>query len=1029
MNNPILPDWQNKNVIHKKRLRPHCTFVPYGSSDAAQAAVRGESDLILSLDGQWKFFYSETPGLAPEGFELPEYDVAGWDEITVPGCWQFFGYGIKNYIPRDYPFPVDPPFVPQENPTGCYRTEFSLPCGWSGKRVSIVFDGVCSSFHLYINGVFAGFSQGSHLPAEFDITALLRPGLNTLAVRVYQWSYSTYLESQDMWRFNGIFRGVRLVARGEAMIRDIFVKTAFINEDYNDARLNIDVELDGALTGCFVEASLTDESDRELMCTVVAAEPDVKISKIINSPLKWSAEEPNLYKLLLTLRSREVVFEAINLNVGFRQVEIKDAMLLVNGKQVKLKGVNRHDTHPDLGYAVSYDAMVKDIILMKRHNINTVRTSHYPNDPRWLELCDRYGLYVIDETDLETHGFKTTGDIAEISNDPSWEELYLERAERMVERDKNHPSIIIWSLGNESGSGCNHRAMARWIKGRDATRPILYEGALEDDYVDINTRMYSSVDICRKVGMRSDDPRPFFLCEYAHAMGNGPGSLADYQDLFYKYDRLIGGCVWEWADHGMRSIDGQGREYFKYGGDFGDWPNGGFFCIDGLCTTDREPHTGLINFKKVIEPVQAEDVDVAVGKVRLINRLDITDLSHLQGYWTVYRDGAVWDGGMFELPFIAPHGKKIVSLVYERPVIDGYEYILDLSFRLKRDTLWAKSGYELAHTQLPFPVKKQKRTIPLSKMEPVAAIDAGGKITVKGNGFSVRFCKTGGTLESLCFRGSEMIYRGPKLNVWWAPTDNDWSRGCGVEMIWRKAGLDHLRHYVKRVELTEATEYFAKIMVEARLATPGLYPAFDVLYVYTVYGSGDITIAAEVKPGKITLQEGLPELPKIGLQMMLMPGYEYIDWYGRGPHESYSDRKESAFVGIYGGSVDEQFENYVHPQENGNKTDVRWVSLTNQRGMGLIADGTQLINVSVRHYTDDNLTQARHTNELERIDEIVLNLDHLVSGVGSGSCGPQTLEKYRVKPEQTAFSIRLRPYSKDEYDPADLWERIPGDLL
>ncbi|MDR0405682.1 MAG: DUF4981 domain-containing protein, partial [Clostridiales bacterium] len=1018
MSNTTLPDWQNMNIIHRGRLASHCTLLPYGSAAGALSGQRGGSEFFRLLSGEWRFRYCETEALAPGGFERPDYDADAWDNITVPGCWQFFGYGVKNYLNTRYAFPVDPPTVPYETPAGCYLTEFTLPEQWevtprNDKKINLFFDGVCGAFHLWVNGHAAGFSQGSHLPSEFDVTPYLVSGKNRLAVKVYQWSYASYLEAQDMWRFNGIFRDVYLVARGETRVADLHTNTVF-DGAYRNAVLNIKLRIDGKTDGRRAAVSLLDENGGTVFREEYPCAAEVNISREISSPLQWSAETPHLYSLVTELLADGGVIEAVKTNIGFRQVEIKNAMLLVNGKQVKLKGVNRHDTHPDLGYAVTLDAMIKDITLMKQHNINTVRTSHYPNDPRWLDLCDAYGLYVIDETDIETHGFNDVGYFGKISDDPAWEALYVDRAERMVERDKNHPSIIMWSLGNESGNGCNHRAMAAWIRSRDTSRPIHYEGAEEADYVDVFSRMYADVEFCRKVGERENDPRPFFQCEYAHAMGNGPGSLQDYQDLYDKYDRLIGGCVWEWADHAMRVTDENGTEYFKYGGDFGDWPHDGCFCVDGLCTPDRTPHTGLINYKKVIQPVRVYDSDCINGIVEIANKYDITDLARLQGYWSLLRDGETIQSGLLADLEVPPHGRVKARVPFDKTLPrEGAEYLLNFSFRLKNDTLWAKSGHEVAYEQIALPTAAKKTAAPIAAMPPVSVLDREHKIAVEGDGFRAVFCKIAGTLESLAFHGAELLSKGPALNVWWAPTDNDQPGGDGFEKSWREAGLDRLRQYTRGTSLTETARNYAVVTVDAVLAAPSFLPAFRVKYTYTVYGSGDIVLKTDVTPGNVRYDRPLPNLPKLGLRMILKKGFDHMRWYGRGPHESYSDRNESALLGVYGGTVDAQFENHIRPQENGNKTDVRWLAETNLRGIGVFADGLSPLNVSARHYTDENLTAAAHTNELERIDEVVLNLDHLVSGVGSGSCGPKTLEQYRVNPADTCFTVRLRPFSGD----------------
>ena len=1014
------------NVIHKGRTASHCTYIPYSSMEKALSKNRDSSDRFLLLNGEWKFFYSEIEALSPHGFEQPDYDVTNWGDITVPGCWQFFGFGTKNYINARYAFPVTPPFVPYENPTGCYRREVSLPDSWDGKNIHIVFNGVCNSFHLWVNGKAVGYSQGSHLPSEFDLTPFLQKGKNTLAVKVYQWSYSSYLEAQDMWRLNGIFRDVALVYKEQTSLEDFHVGTSF-DADYNNSVLDIAVKIGGVKDGQTVSVILFDKENNPVYSEEKPAKSTVTFTKEISSPLKWSAEEPNLYTLALVLKDGDIT-EATCINVGFRKVEIKNAMLLVNGKQVKLKGVNRHDTNPDTGYTVSLDNMITDITLMKQHNINTVRTSHYPNDPRWLDLCDTYGLYVIDETDLETHGFGDVYNISLISEDPKWEKLYLDRAERMLERDKNHPSIIIWSLGNESGNGYNLRKMSEFIKSKDLTRPIHYEGAREDDYVDIFSTMYATVDFCKEVGERENDPRPYFQCEYAHAMGNGPGSLQDYQDIYYKYDRIIGGCIWEWAEHGMREHDENGTEFFKYGGDYGDWLNDGCFCIDGLCTPDRKPQTGLLNYKKVIEPVLVTDADILNGKVVITNKYDIIDLSGFQGHWSLVCEGELLQSGLLEELDILPHQSREVTVPYNKALLKpGCEHWISFSFRLKKDTLWAKSGYELACSQIMLPTPPKKELVFASSMSDLSVKETDIDISVKGADFELDFCKIRGTIKRYNFRGAELICKGPALNVWWALIDNDWAYGgTGFEKLWRDAGFEHLQQYVRDVSVGTASKKYIEIAIEASLATPSVMPAFELLYTYTVFGSGDIVIKTDVKSQPVRFGTTLPCIPKMGLQMILNKGYEQMSWYGRGPQESYSDIKEAAALGVYSGSVDEQFVPRVRPQENGSKTDTRWVTLTDSQGYGLLVDGTELLNVSARHYTDDNLLHAGHTNKLHHMDEIVLNIDHKVAGVGSGICGPQTLEKYKVYPEETSFTVRLRAFSANERSANSLSKTVPA---
>ena len=621
-------DWENLSVLHHNREAPHATLVPYPDEAAALAgdghgsacAPLSALPLIQLLNGYWRFKYLPSPRDVPEGFEKPEDAAEGWDAIPVPSCWQMLGYGKPNYTNVHYPYPVDPPRVPQENPVGLYRRTFSVPEGWDGKRVFLTFEGVCSAFYVWVNGKRAGFSKGSHMPAEFDVTRCVRTGENLLAVQVFQWSDGSYLEDQDMWRLNGIFRDVRLTARPEVFVRDVEAR-ALLDERCGHGRLEAVLSLRNSGSrkskALCAAVSLLDPLGRvvekarlELRAGVAAGREATLTGRLrVDAPLLWSAEAPNLYTLLVSLYGEDgAVTEVIRQNVGFRRVEIKGGVFQFNGVPIKLQGVNRHDTHPDLGYAVSLESMIQDITLMKRHNVNAVRTSHYPNDPRWLDLCDRFGLYVVDEADLEAHGFGYEAPLIP-ARMPEFRTAFLDRAMRMVERDKNHPSIMMWSLGNEAGYGPNHVAMADWIRRRDPARLIHYEGERHHPEPrpapvgDVASTMYPTVAELQAEGEKRGDPRPFFMCEYAHAMGNGPGNLREYWETIRAHPRLMGGCVWEWVDHSIRRRTAAGGEWFAYGGDFGDEPNDGNFCIDGLCFPDRIPHTGLIEYKKIIEPV------------------------------------------------------------------------------------------------------------------------------------------------------------------------------------------------------------------------------------------------------------------------------------------------------------------------------------------------------------------------------------------------------------------------------------------
>jgi beta-galactosidase/beta-glucuronidase len=940
-----------------------------------------------------------------------------------------------------YPYPIDPPRVPQENPIGLYRHSFSAPEEWKGRRLFITFEGVCSAFYLWINGQPAGFSKGSHMPAEFDVTKHVRPGKNLLAAQVFQWSDGSYLEDQDMWRFNGIFRDVYLTARPALHLRDVEAR-GMLDQECRDGSVALWVwvrNLGAAKAGAAcVTASLLDargapvaETRLKLAAGLAAGkQAQLRANVRVAAPEKWSAEEPNLYTLLLTLSAKDgKSLEVLSLPLGFRKVEIRRGVFHFNGAPIKLQGVNRHDTHPDLGYAVSLETMIQDITLMKQHHINAVRTSHYPNDPRWLDLCDRYGLYVVDEADLEAHGFGY--DLPEIpARMTEFKAAFLDRAERLVERDKNHPSIIIWSLGNEAGYGPNHVAMAGWIRRRDPTRLIHYEGEQHHPEpklapcADIASVMYPHVDSLKAEGEKKDSPRPFFMCEYAHAMGNGPGNLREYWETIRAYPRLMGGCIWEWVDHSVRRRTPDGREYFAYGGDFGDEPNDGNFCIDGLNFPDRIPHTGLIEYKKILEPVVVEPADLARGKIKIINRYEFISLGHLRGTWRVTcGERTLEQGDLPSLALVAPHGEHVLTLPFHMPKAErGAEHFLELDFALNRDMPWAKAGFPMAWAQFALPVAPPHGASPRSgepllkgghpsavAPEPALAVqESKHQIAISGEDFRMIFDTWEGTLAEWTFRGAPLILSGPKLNLWRAPTDND----KRMKLEWMAAGYDRLQHRLDGFKVRKESPRALTIEVTSTLAGWNLKPTLRCEYAWRFLGSGEAQLTTHVVP--LNCPAGWPRL---GLQMRLPSALDRIAWYGRGPHESYSDRLESARVGVWRGTVQEQYVPYVKPQENGNKTDVRWVVLHDIRGVGLLATGQPLLNVSAHHYTTHNLADAAHTIDLVRLDETILNLDHAQCGLGSNSCGPRPLDKYLLPPKETTFSVRLTAVEEAKESP------------
>ncbi|KMZ43610.1 MULTISPECIES: beta-galactosidase subunit alpha [Bacillales] len=1025
-------DWANHQLLERNRLAARAYFLSYPEESGALTYERGATPWFQLLNGHWQFAYAESPLRVPENFFATDYDAREWARIQVPGHWQLQGYGKPHYTDLYYPFPVDPPHVPSDNPTGCYLREFTVASGWKDQQVILRFEGVDSAFHVWLNGKEVGYSQGSRLPSEFDVTELLQEGSNRLAVQVYQWSDGTYVEDQDMWYLSGIFRDVSLIARPKLHVRDLAVVTD-LDDEYRHGVLRVRVHVENSSTAAYdgvsVTAKLLDQS-----CTLIASLTDTGAGELaagqekivtlklpVQEPKKWSAEEPNLYHLLIAIEQESgEKTEVIPIRVGFRRIEVKGNNFYVNGVAIRLNGVNRHDHHPDLGRAVPYETMREDVLMMKRHNINAVRTAHYPNDPRFYDLCDQYGLYVMDETDLETHGFQLTGNISQLSDDPEWEQTYVERMERMVERDKNHPSIIMWSLGNESGFGCNFRAMAAWCRQADPTRLIHYEEDREAEVCDVFSTMYSSVEKMIQHGENEHLQKPHIMCEYAHAMGNGPGGLRDYANVFDKYQRLQGGFVWEWIDHGLRQYTPDGREYYAYGGDFGDYPTNGNFVIDGLIRPDRTPSPGLLEYKKVIEPIVVEATDLESGLVTITNRYDFRTLAHVRMVWRVTADGQVVQSGTLSLPHTEAGSRTNVAVPYTLPkqVQDRTDYWLTLSFVLDQDESWVQAGHELAWAQFALPMTAAQQVTVASYQPVFGRVDTNETktdVTLTGTDFQFVFDKVSGVPTSWVFAGKELLVAGPRLTFWRAPIDND----MYVVEEWRKVYLDRLQNRVEHVSIQQEREDRVVITCDVRIAPPVYDWGFACCYTYTVFGNGEVQVEVQGTP------KGTPPamLPRIGLKLLVAKDMERVSWYGRGPGEAYIDSKEANRIGVYHASVDELYTPYVFPQENGNRTDVIWMSITDQRGIGLFAMGQPTLEFSALRYDTDDLEQAKHTIDLVKREYVTLHLDYRQNGLGSNSCGPKQSEQHALRPEEFQFQMRLTPFSKDTISPVHLYKR------
>jgi beta-galactosidase len=1198
--------WDDPRVFGVNKVPAHVPLAAFGS---VADALAGEGARVLSLDGEWRFHWSRNLAAAPERFWIAGYRDRDWATIRVPGDWQTQGFDTPIYTNVQHPFGQGtPPTIPGDfNPVGCYRLRFALPADWADRRVTIAFEGVQSNLQLWVNGREVGYSEDSMGPAEFDLSALLQPGENVLAARVMRWCSASYLEDQDFWRLSGIFRNVYLLATPRVRLADYRVVTT-LDADYRDAELGVsvavanDTDVEREVT---VGAQLWDGAGAlvgacECARTTVApaATAEVTLRQDVVAPGLWSAEEPRLYTLVVSLALEGEVVQAERTRVGFRQVELRGGNLLVNGQPVLLRGANRHEFDPEHGRTVSRESMVRDLCLMKQHNLNAVRTSHYPNHPLWYDLCDEYGIYLYDEANIESHA-----EWDRYTKDPDWHDAMLDRVQRMVERDKNHPSVIVWSLGNESGFGPGHVKCSDWIRANEPTRLVHYHPAESDPAVDILGPMYPSVDRIVEMAGHPDETRPVIMCEYAHSMGNSTGNLKEYWDAIETWPRLQGGFIWDWVDqgllrrtpttpdrsgqghdalvsarlvpgmdgqaltagyatcpatpalnltgdltlecwlrpgeragvvplvtkgsqYGLRLVDGRSIEFYvtstervtvswtapesgwddwhhvvglydgrglwlytdgelraaadhsgpltpqpctvsvgrdsearrtmgatvidqvriydhalpeaaiaqphdapgagcvlwldfdelgpeiawtAYGHDFGELPTDHSFCLNGLVAADRTPHTGLLDYKWISQPVAVE-LGAAPGEVVVRNKHDFRDLGYLEATWCVLADGKVTaEGGLGTLDIPAREARS-VAVPYELPAaVPGAEVLLELSFRLAADQPWAAAGHEVAWVQLLLPVDQPAPApVDLSALPNVTISGLGETITVEGEGFTLAFDRASGRLTSWVADGVALLAAGPRLSAWRPPTEND--RIPGVAAQWRAAGLDRLVEEVRAVEAAEVAPQHARLTVRTRAAAPGGEVGFDCVYTWHILGSGDVLLEHAVDP-----VGALPSLPRVGVVLALPAAFEQVTWLGRGPHETYSDRKHGARLGQWRQTVAQQYVDYTMPQEHGHRTDVRWVALSDDAGHGLVVTGEAPFGFNASLFAAEDLDQAQHPWELRAREHTILHLDQAMAGLGNGSCGPGVLPAYQVPPAPVRWSLRLRPLRDGEW--------------
>jgi beta-galactosidase len=1022
-------DWENPLMIGQNKEPAHCTLMPFPSAAAALKGKRADSPWHKSLNGTWKFHWVRKPAERPIDFYKEDYNVSGWDDIPVPANWELHGHGIPIYINQPYPFSPEnpnPPYIPNDyNPVGSYRVDFTMGDNFKGKQIFLHFDGVKSAFYLWVNGKYVGYSQGSMTPAEFNITEYIRDGKNILAAEVYRWSDGSYLEDQDTWRVSGIYRDVYLFATDQVRISDFFVTTD-LDEQYKDAVLKIRPKIknftDDSLEGWMVAAQLYDENEKPLFGKPLTEKVPVIqkhwygsqrysvdfdiIKGEVKNPKKWSDEQPNLYTLVLELKNADAkTVEALSCKVGFRKIEIKDGRLLINGRPIRFYGVCRHENDPDHAQALPLSRMIEDIKLLKQNNINAVRTSHYPNDPKWYELCDRYGIYLIDEANLETHGVA-----ALLANDNAWHYAFVDRAVSVVERDKNHPSVILWSLGNEAGTGPNHSAMAGWIHDYDPTRFVHYEGAQAKDgkhpyYVDVISHMYDRIGQLEKLALDKSDNRPIMLCEYAYARGNAVGNMQEYWDMIESHDRLLGAFIWDWVDKALRKYDENGKMFWAYGGDYGDHPNDDSMVCNGIILPDRSPEPELFEVKKVYQRIKVTPVNPLKGKFKVFNKYDFASLDFVDVLWEYTAAGKMIQQGLLPRLSLAAKQTQEITVPFTKPAAStDAEYHLKVSFALAEDTIWADKGYVIAWDQFELPIETPAApTVATDEMGELKVKSSDEKINVTGQDFAVAIGQKSGAIESFTFNGTELIASPLIPNFWRVPLDNDVGFLLLNNMperqgVWKQAGQ---KRTVNSVSAVQVNPQVVKISVDASL------PAEQSEYTanYTIYGSGDVVVESRVNcKGK------LPDLPRFGMQMEIPKQFDNVRWFGRGPHETYWDRKTGAAVGIYSGTVEELIHDYVWPQENGNRSDVRWVTFTNDNGLGLLAVGMPLIDFSAWPYTMNDLEEAKHINELPRRDNLTINIDYKQMGVGGDDgWGAQPHVEYTLPAKSYSYTFRLRP--------------------
>ena len=1014
------PEWEQPDVFAINKEPAHAHFIPYASE--AQA-VKGDplaSSSYQTLNGNWKFNWSPTPDQRPVDFYQPEFDISSWKEIPVPANWQMHGYGYPIYTNFTYPFPKKQPKIPHNNnPVGSYKREFTLSENPEEVEVFLHFGAVKSAFYLWINGEYVGYSQGSKLPAEFNITEFVKSGKNSVAVEVYRWCDGNYIEDQDFWRVSGIERDVFILTTPKFRIQDFWVNAQPDSVEYSTGKLEINVALQAHKENLpqryTLDLKVLHPSNRQILhthsyTTSTSEDAEVKVKFDLPEVLKWSAETPVLYPIFATLKDPSgKVLQVCHIKAGFRISEIKDGQLLVNGVPILLKGVNRHEHDPFTGHVVSRESMIADIELMKRNNINAVRTAHYPNDPAFYELCDEYGLYVVDEANIEAHGYwylpwRTLG------NKKSWQPAILDRIQRMIHRDRRHACIIYWSMGNEAGTGKNFLAAYNLAHELDPSRPVSYERAermtsIKKHHKDIHGDMYASMNTIKKRYLKKSDGRPFIWVEYAHAMGNSTGNLPELWDFVRAEPRVQGGFIWDWMDQGIAKKDSTGKQYWAYGGDFE--PAGVHhdknFCLNGLIDPDRTPHPGLLEVKKVYQPVQIRPINWRRMEFEFFNEYGFFDMKGFEVEWELLENGLPVRKDKYG-PLNVEAGKYTIIRVPEaqpgpKP---GAEYHLNFYVIQTDSSPGIPAGHLVAREQFSIPAYHPGSLAETSGSD-LRFLEKTEEVIVQGEDFEITFDKEKGGIKTWMYKKTNLITSGPYPDFWRGTTDNDYGNFMPWRMyVWKKASQGS---ELKKMVITQGTEGELILTFTSKVPkTGGKYVS-----TFTVNTDGKVDVWNSYKATRAFI----PEVPRVGMYFILPQALDNMEWYGRGPHENYADRNSSAFIGRYSGKVIDQYVPYIRPQENGNKTDVRWVTLTNDAGIGLKAEGLPRLNVSAHHNLPEDFEggkrkSGRHTFDVPKRELIMLHLDQKQRGVGGDdSWGRRPYKEYRIKTRKMEYGFRL----------------------